>query len=77
MNQLLRDGGNNLPDRGQNNVIAQALAALAQTIENMQPVLVNRSRKQNIAQVFKFNRYGNENLTEWVKRFDAICLMNN
>ncbi len=40
---------NNLPDREQNNVIAQVLAVLVQVIENIQPAPANRSREQNIA----------------------------
>ena len=43
----------------------------------MQLALANRSRKQNIVQVFKFNRYRNKDLIEWAKRFDAIYLTNN
>ncbi len=30
-------GGNNPSDRGQNNIMAQALTALAQALENLQP----------------------------------------
>ncbi len=40
-----RDERNNPPDRGQNNLIAQALAALAQAIGNIQSVLANTLRK--------------------------------
>ncbi len=43
----------------------------------MQPAPVQGSREQNIAQVSKFHGYENENPTEWVKRFDAVCLTNN
>ena len=43
----------------------------------MQSAPVQGLREQNIAQVPKFHRYENENLIEWVKRFDAMCLMNN
>jgi len=57
--------------------MAQMLAALAQAIRNIQPASANVSRKQNIAQVPKFNGYGNENLAEWTKRFDVACLTNN
>ena len=76
----MNDGnrGNNLPpDRGQNNIMTQALVALVQVIENIQPAPVQGSRKQNIAQISKFNRYDNEDLTEQAKRFDVIYLMNN
>jgi len=58
------DEENNLPDEGQNNLIAQTLIALVQVIGNMQPALVNRPREQNIAQIVKFNRYRNENSAE-------------
>jgi len=34
-----RNGGNNFPDGRQNNIIAQALAALVQAIGNMQLAL--------------------------------------
>ena len=53
-------GGNNLPDGGQNNIIAQALTALAQALENLQPALAQAPREQNIAQVPKFYGYENE-----------------
>ncbi len=43
----------------------------------MQPVSANRPKKQNIAQVSKFNEYRNKDLTEQAKQFDAACLMNN
>ena len=43
----------------------------------MQPALAQVLREQTIAQVLKFHEYGNENLTEWAKRFDAACLTNN
>ena len=69
-------GGNNPPD-GQNNIIAQALTALAQVLENLQPAPVQGFRKQNIAQVPKFHGYKNEDPAKWVKRFDAACLTNN
>ncbi len=75
MNQ--EDGGNNPSNKGQNNIIAQTLATLVQVIENMQPASANRPKEQNIVQVFKFNGYGNEDLTEWAKRFDIACLTNN
>ncbi len=70
-------GGNNPPDGGQNNIIAQALTALAQALENLQPALAQAPREQNIAQVLKFHEYGNEDPAEWAKRFDATCLTNN
>ncbi len=57
--------------------MAQALTTLVQALGNMQPALIQRSKEQNIAQVPKFYRYGNENPTEWAKRFDAACLTNN
>ncbi len=37
---------------------------LIQTIRNIQLALVNRFKEQNIVQVSKFNRYGNEDLTK-------------
>jgi len=43
----------------------------------LQSAPVQASRKQNIAQVPKFHGYGNEDLTEWAKGFDAACLTNN
>ncbi len=70
-------GGNNLPDRGQNNIISQALTALAQALGNLQLAPVQAPREQNIAQVPKFHGYGNEDPAEWVKRFDTACLTNN
>src|SRR6266540_2973533 len=70
-------GGNNPPDRGQNNIIAQALAALAQALGNLQPAPAQASKEQNIAQVLKFHGYGNKDPTEWAKRFDAAYLTNN
>src|SRR6266498_3955140 len=70
-------GGNNLPDRGQNNIISQALTALAQALGNLQLAPVQAPREQNIAQVPKFHGYGNEDPAEWVKRFNAACLTNN
>ena len=39
------DEENNPCDKRQNNLIAQALAALAQVIGNIQPVSVNRPRE--------------------------------
>src|SRR6266498_1947698 len=51
-NQNMNDGNggeNNPPDRGQNNIIAQALTALAQVLGNMQPAPTQASREQNIA----------------------------
>ncbi len=69
--------GNNPPDREQNNVIAQALTALAQVLENLQPAPAQALKEQNIAQVPKFHGYGNEDPAEWAKRFDATCLTNN
>ncbi len=57
--------------------MAQVLVALVQAIRNIQSTLVNRFRKQNIAQVTKFNGYGNKDPAKWVKRFDAACLTNN
>ena len=71
------DGGNNPPDGGQNNILAQVLTALAQALGNMQPAPAQAPREQNIAQVPKFHGYGNENPSEWAKRFDAACLTNN
>ena len=71
------DGGNNPPDGGQNNIIAQALTALAATLRNLQPPLAQAPREQNIAQVSKFHGYGNEDPAEWAKRFDAAYLTNN
>ena len=53
------------------------MTALAQALGNMQPALAQASREQNIAQVSKFHGYGNEDLAEWAKRFDAVCLTNN
>ncbi len=70
-------GDNNPPDRGQNNIMAQALTALVQALENLQPASAQALREQNIAQVSKFHGYGNEDPAEWAKRFDATCLMNN
>src|SRR6266542_4051380 len=69
--------GNNPPDGGQNNIMAQALTALAAALENLQPVPTQAPREQNIAQVPKFHDYGNEDPAEWAKRFDAACLTNN
>ncbi len=43
----------------------------------MQSAPVQGPRKQNIVQVPKFHGYGNENPTEWAKRFDITCLTNN
>ncbi len=71
------DGDNNPPDGGQNNIIAQALTALAAALGNLQPAPAQAPREQNIAQVPKFHGYGNEDPAEWAKRFDAVCLMNN
>ena len=71
------NGVNNLPDRGQNNIMAQALTALATALENLQPAPAQALREQNIAQVPKFHGYGNEDPAEWAKRFDAACLTNN
>ena len=68
--------GNNPPD-GQNNIIAQALTALAAALGNLQPAPAQAPREQNIAQVPKFHGYGNEDPAEWAKRFDAACLTNN
>jgi len=68
---------NNSPDRRQNNLMTQVLATLVQTIGNIQSAPAQGSRKQNIAQVPKFNGYENEDLAKWVKRFDAACLTNN
>ena len=71
----MNDGGN---DGGQNNnVMAQALTALATALGNLQPAPAQASREQNIAQVPKFHGYGNEDPAEWAKRFDAACLTNN
>ena len=71
------DGGNNPPDGGQNNILAQVLTALAQALGNMQPALAQIPKEHNIAQVPKFYGYRNENPTEWIKRFDTTCLTNN
>ena len=57
--------------------MAQALTALAQALGNLQPTSAQAPREQNIAQVSKFYEYGNEDPTEWAKRFDAACLTNN
>ncbi len=57
--------------------MAQTLTALAQALENLQLALAQAFREQNIAQVLKFHRYGNEDPAEWAKRFDAACLTNN
>ncbi len=57
-------GGNNPPDEGQNNIIAQALTALVQALGNLQPAPAQAPRKQNIAQILKFHGYGNEDPTE-------------
>ena len=70
-------GGNNPPDGGQNNIMAQVLTAIAQALGNLQLALAQAPREQNIAQVPKFHGYGNEDPTEWAKRFDAACLTNN
>jgi len=70
-------GGNNPSDGEQNNIMAQALMALAQALGNLQPALTQAPREQNIAQVSKFHGYGNEDPTEWAKRFDTACLTNN
>jgi len=70
-------GGQNQPDEGQNNIIAQALTALTQVLENLQSAPAQVPREQNIAQVLKFHRYRNEDPTEWAKRFDAAYLTNN
>ena len=59
------NGGNNLSlDERQNNIIVQALTALAQALGNLQPALAQASREQNIIQVPKFHRYGNEDPTK-------------
>src|SRR6266498_152818 len=70
-------GGNNLSDGGQNNIMAQALTALAAALGNLQPALAQAPREQNITQVPKFHSYGNKDPAEWAKRFDAACLTNN
>jgi len=41
--------GNNPPDGGQNNIIAQTLTALATALGNLQPAPAQAPRKQNIA----------------------------
>src|SRR6266498_1531136 len=69
--------GNNPPDGRQNNIMVQALTALAAALGNLQPTPAQVPREQNIAQVPKFYGYGNENPVEWAKRFDAACLTNN
>src|SRR6266498_3378757 len=71
------DRGNNPPDRGQNNIMAQVLTALAAALGNLQPAPAQASREQNIAQVLKFHGYENKDPSEWAKRFDAACLTNN
>ena len=44
------NGDNNPPlDGGQNNIIAQALTALAQALGNLQPAPAQVPREQNIA----------------------------
>ncbi len=55
------DGGNN---GGQNNIMAQALMALAAALGNLQPAPAQAPREQNIAQVSKFHGYGNEDPAE-------------
>ncbi len=57
-------GGNNPPDEGQNNIMAQALAALVTALRNLQPAPAQVPREQNIAQVPKFHGYGNEDPAE-------------
>ena len=57
-------GGNNPPDGGQNNIMAQALTALVQALGNLQLAPVLAPREQNIAQVPKFHGYENEDPTE-------------
>ncbi len=76
-NQNMDRGGNNPPDGRQNAIMAQALTALVQALENMQPAPAQASKEQNIAQVPKFHGYENEDPVEWAKRFDAVCLTNN
>src|SRR6266498_3457323 len=73
------NGGGNNPslDGGQNNIMAQALTALAQALGNLQPVPAQVLREQNIAQVLKFHEYRNEDPIEWMKRFNAAYLTNN
>ncbi len=71
------DEENNLPDGGQNNLMAQVLVVLAQVIGNIQPTSANKIRKQSIVQISKFRGYGNEDLAEWAKRFDVTYLINN
>jgi len=53
------------------------LTALAQVLGNMQLTPAQAPREQNITQIPKFHGYGNEDPTEWVKRFDVTCLTNN
>src|SRR6266511_769902 len=65
------DGGNG---GGQNNIMAQALTALAAALGNLQPAPAKAPREQNITQVPKFHGYGNEDPAEWAKRFDAAYL---
>jgi len=50
---------------------------LAQALRNLQLAFAQAPREQNIAQVSKFHEYGNEDSTEWAKRFDTVCLTNN
>ena len=69
--------GNNPPDGGQNNIMAQALMALAVALGNLQLAPAQALREQNIAQVPKFHGYENEDPAKWAKRFDAACLTNN
>ncbi len=58
------DEGNNPPDGGQNNIIAQALTALMQALGNLQPAPAQAPREQNIVQVPKFHGYENEDPAE-------------
>ena len=71
------ENGENNPPNGQNNIMIQALATLAQAIRNLQSALVQGPREQNIAQIPKFYGYENEDPAEWAKRFNVTCLTNN
>ena len=61
------ENGENNPPNGQNNIMIQALATLAQAIRNLQSALVQGPREQNIAQIPKFYGYGNE--VQYTNRF--------
>src|SRR6266542_795781 len=65
--QNMNDGNDGGNGGGQNNIMAQALTALAAALGNLQPAPAQTPREQNIAQVPKFHGYGNEDLAEWAK----------